>query len=44
MAHTVLPGSNIKVYQRLLENPKVKLVIGTGPAGTGKTKPLVWSV
>ena len=33
-----LPGSNLKVYRRLLENPKINMVIGTGPAGTGKTK------
>lgn len=33
-----IPGSNLKVYRRLLENPKVNLVIGTGPAGTGKTQ------
>lgn len=38
MAQTIHHGSNIKVYQRLLENPKINMVIGTGPAGTGKTK------
>ena len=37
MSHS-LPGSNLKVYRRLLENPKINMVIGTGPAGTGKTK------
>jgi len=29
---------NLKWYKRVLESPSVSLVIGTGPAGTGKTK------
>lgn len=29
---------NHKYYKQVLENPSVSLVIGSGPAGTGKTK------
>lgn len=31
-------GVRHRMYKQMLENPQISLVIGTGPAGTGKTK------